>query len=185
MLNNGDIVGLEQDKAQFVEFFTEAVHHKFKSEEEGHPVYVDKPFVKIMTAGSRDEVIRPIKDSDKQRWPREWEFYEKNEEIAVEGWPIEQWPALSKSQIAELKHMNIPTVEALAALSDTGIQNVGMGARELVAKAKAALEAANGNAGLEKLAAENERQKDEIEILKSQVAELAAKVEKKGKKKAA
>lgn len=65
----------------------------------------------------------------------------------------------------------------MAALSDTMKQNIGMGAHELVAAAKAFLESSKDSGVASALAAENERLKSDMSILKEQVSTLASRLE--------
>ncbi len=72
-------------------------------------------------------------------------------------------PALVKN----FKALNIATVEALSAVSDGNLQNIGIGARVWRDKATAYLEAAEKGAA-------SSRAQAEIEDLKAQLASLQA-----------
>jgi hypothetical protein len=92
----------------------------------------------------------------------------------ISGWRLESWPTVNTAQVKGLKYVGIHTVEQLADVSDSVCQSVGMGTMELRIKAKAAIKAAAGNADNERQAVENKRLTDEMEILKAQFAEMAA-----------
>lgn len=53
------------------------------------------------------------------------------------GTPIVTWDDISDSDKQRLRSHKITTIESLAMITDTAIQHLGMGARDLVAKAKA------------------------------------------------
>ncbi|MBF0625284.1 MAG: hypothetical protein HQL82_10830 [Magnetococcales bacterium] len=161
------------DHQLHVEFFNQAVHNPHKSEQEGRPIFEDRAYVRIVTPGSRDEVVRPVTLADQQRFVRQWERFQKLGAQSLEGTPLEQWPALGVGQVAEFKAQNIFTVEQLASLSDTGIANLGLGGREWTARARAFLDQASHNAGGERLAAENVRLRDEVQRLERRLDELA------------
>ena len=63
-------------------------------------------------------------DEHRQRWPRQWEAFEKGLEQPIDGTPINQWPILNNAQVAELKALNIHTIEEMASLSDGGTQQI-------------------------------------------------------------
>jgi hypothetical protein len=69
----------------------------------------------------------------------------------VEGTLLEEWPAISRGQVEELKFLNIRTVEQLVGLSDANAQNI-MGINGLKEKAKKYLEASEKEATAEKFA---------------------------------
>ena len=70
--------------------------------------------------------------------------------------------------------MNILSVEELAAVNDTVISKLGMGAREMREQARAFIDAARSGAGNAMLAAENGRLREEMEALKAQFAAFMA-----------
>jgi hypothetical protein len=163
-----------------VEFFIEAVKQGFKSEEAGRPIYKDTEFVRIHIPGDKNySAEREATAQDKERFALEYARFKnglKDEEQAV-GTPLKHWPAMSRSMAKEFAAVNVHTVEQLAVLSDTAKQAFGMGALEWSRKAQAMLDAAAGNAGAEKYAAENEALKQRIADMEKQFAELSARVD--------
>jgi len=86
----------------------------------GVPKYVDMDFITINIPGNRDLVVHtPVTDFYQWRFPLEYEAFKRGKEAAVVGTPLEMWPALQPSQVAELKHQGVRTVEQLATLSDS------------------------------------------------------------------
>lgn len=115
-----------------VEFEMHPVVHGVLSKEAGREVCVDKEFVRIRVAGNDKEVIfRPVSDQIKARFPQEYEAWKRGQVEPTTGTPIDRWPQLTPGQAANLKSLNIRTVEDMATLSETGLQKVGMGARKL------------------------------------------------------
>lgn len=159
-----------------VEFRMDSVQSQIQSEQAGHPVFVEKPFVTVVIPGSGNTIIDTIADEIYQkRFPEQWARFQSGlKGASVSGWRLESWPAVNTAQVKTLQYMGVHTVEQLADLSDTACQSVGMGTLELRVKAKAAIEAARGGADVERLAAENKRRDDEMESLRAQIAEMRA-----------
>lgn len=86
----------------------------------GVPKYVDMDFITITIPGDKyTEVHRPVSDYDQWRFPREYEAFKRGKDAELVGTPLTMWPALAASQVAELKHQGIRTIEQLAGLSDS------------------------------------------------------------------
>jgi len=151
-----------------------AVVDKKKSDEAGRPIYRDVEWVDIYIAGDKTTChSTKVTDEHKHRWPQVYDAFKRGQEMATTGTPIEEWPILTVSQVAELKAINIFSVEDLASLSDTGLQKVGMGARALQAKAKAFIDSAKNGAETQKLASEMAKQAEEIAYLKSEIERIS------------
>lgn len=159
----------------FPTFYIEAVENKGLSAAEGRPVYQDVEFVRILIAGdSKTEVVHKVSDRIKQEYRAEYEYWKRTQQQAVTGTPLEQWPGASASFIKTCKHVNVFSVEALADLGDSHLANLGMGAREMAARAKAWLAAAKDNAVAERLASENSLLQDQITSLQQQIKDMGA-----------
>ncbi len=154
-----------------VEFYMDSVPSEFQSNQAGHPVFVEMPFIRIMIPGSQNTIIETRADETHQkRFPDLWRRFQQGQSgEGITGWKLEEWPQVNTAQVKTLKYMNVHTVEMLAGLSDTAAQSVGMGVTELRAKAKAALAAAAGSAETEAQAATTKRLEDEIAALRAQL----------------
>jgi hypothetical protein len=160
------------------EFFPHAIQNNHRSSIEGRPIFDTYPYVRILIPGDKHSVVeRKATDADKARFRRQWEAFQQGLAPVETGTPIEQWPQLTVSQVAEFKAMHIRTVEHLAGLSDGNIAKLGPGGRGLVEKAKAFIAQAKDTAEAQRLAGENEHLKSEIAALKEQVAQLALRLE--------
>lgn len=158
----------------FVEFYSDAVELKFKSEEEGRPIFEDRPHVRITVPGDQtNQIERIATDVDKQKYPKAWARFQSSESQGHTGTPLEQWPQITRAQLKEAKYFEVHTVEHMSTLSDSHITRLGMGFQDLRTKAQAYLKAAAGTAEVTKDAAEKERMQQEINDLKVQIAELA------------
>lgn len=174
-VHHGDDAGL------WVEFIRKAVQNNAKSTEAGRPIFDEFDYIEITTPGGKSKVSRKANEEDKKRFSSHWELYQAKQNGAtgdmVIGTPIDQWPALSTGQVHEFRAIGIRTVDQIANLNDQGIQAIGMGGRELKARAQAFLAKASGNAEFEGLAAENERLSEQVALQKTQMEDMAARVE--------
>ena len=88
--------------------------------------------------------------------------------MMVSGTPLEAWPILTSKQVAELKALDIVTVEQIAEMSERNRGVLGSEGRKLIAKAKTYIEQARDAAPLNKLAADNEALRQELARLKAE-----------------
>lgn len=167
------------DSKLYVEFSMEAEHQGFESEQQGRPIFKDVPFITIHFAGdSTKRVVRPVKDEDKERFARQWQQFENQQEQTVSGTPLEQWAMLTKADVASLKAIKIMSVEQLAGVNDSNLATLGLGGRTLRDKAVKWLETAKDGAALSAVFAENETLKADLAAIKQQLAELGKKQKK-------
>lgn len=170
------------DKKLFVQFYLRAVVNNFKSSQEGRPIFDEVDYVRIIVPGDKNTVIdTKVTPEYAQRFATQFEKYKKNQSQAVSGTPLEVWPQMTVGQVAELKAMNVHTVEQLAELPDNLAQRI-MGSHDLRRRATTFLEAANGEAANTKLAAELAQRDNEIELLKAQMSQMQQLIQTKGKK---
>lgn len=174
-VHHGDDAGL------WVEFERKPIQNNSKSTEAGRPIFDEFDYINIVVPGGKTKVSRKATEEDKKRFQAHWELYQRKINGAsgdkVIGTPIDQWNALSVSQVHEMRAIGIMTVDQIANLNDAGIQAIGMGGRELKAKAQAFISQASGNAEFESLAAENERLAEQLALQKVQFDDMAARVE--------
>lgn len=167
------------DELLFVQFFKMPVIKEFESEQQGRPIYEERTMVRIQAPGDMLSIVeREANESHKRRFPRQWAHFEATQTEAsdMNGTPVESWAAISRAQAEELRAMKFRTVEQLASASDMQLQTIGMGGFGLRTKARAFLEQAKDSALVERQAAELARRDEEIERLKTQMAQIAAQV---------
>lgn len=154
-------------------FFYLPVQFRAESEASGHPVFKDVEMVEIFIPGdAKSQPCHKVRDHHIKRWPAQYASFKNGLAQRLNGTPLEQWPGLTVGQIATFNACEIRTVEDLANLSDGQMDGIGMGAREIRARAAAWLEQAQGGAAAERLAAENARKDDQIAELRRQMDEL-------------
>ncbi len=163
----------EEDKRLFVQFYLEPVKNATKSAVEGRPIFDELPMVKIITPGSRDVMVTRATANYQQRFPKQWDAFQRNLSQSIEGTPLEQVPFLTVGQIAELKALNVMTLEQLANLSDAVVHKF-MGAQKMKQQAQTYLDAAKSAAPMTQLMAELEKRDAQIAALQQQVEQLVA-----------
>lgn len=160
------------DKRLYVNFYVRAVMNNFKSSEQGRPIFDEVDFIRIIIPGDKNNVVdTKVTEEHKMRFEKQFERFKKNQEQATTGTPLEVWPQMTVGQVAELKAINIHTVEQLAEVPDNLAQKI-MGSHALRAKAKQFLESAAGEAANSKMAAELEKRDIELAALKEQMAQI-------------
>lgn len=147
-------------------FHTRQVENKAKSREAGRPIYEDVEYVEILIPGSKNErPVRRVNSNDRERWPEAYRRFKDGQAEAQSGTPLEQWPRMSRSRVMELKAVGIATVEDLAAVKDSNLQNIGPDGRELRQNANNFLKAADEDVG---------EMQNRIKELEAKVEELEA-----------
>jgi hypothetical protein len=145
---------------------------------EGRPIYMDEEFIKIFN--SKDNIIeRPVRDSDKQRWPRQYQAWKLTGESTpgAAGTRLEFWPQMTRAQVEEFKYFKIFTVEQLAEAPDSSVGKLP-GITKLKQLAKAHMETARGELPLLKMQMQLDAKDGEVEELKAEVRRLTKMVEK-------
>jgi len=170
-------------KGLTIEFYTLACEVKPESVKQGRPIFRDVEYIRVHPVGDRSSIIeRPVIESDKRRFYRHYERFSRQHVQTQEGTPLSQWPIVTRAQVEEFKFFGIHTVEQLAEIADVNSQNF-MGMTSLKQKAIAYLEAAKGNAPLEKMQAELVSRDNTIATLQQQVNDLVADMKKLRKEK--
>lgn len=154
-------------------FYMQAVENKVRSAEEGRPIFDEREMVEVAIPGDKlTKWVGYVTDVERQRWPDAYTAFKRGEERAASGTPLEQWPVITRGRVAELKGLNILSVEELAGLPDSTLTRLGMGARELREQARSFLETAKAGAGTAKIAADNAALKAQLEMMQKQIASL-------------
>lgn len=195
------MIAAQEKKPPFVMFEYRPVEDRDTTIKEGCPQYKNVAYATITSAGSKDNVVRPVaewfimleKEVLQDRFPREWlqhyrqafAHFEKGEEIPVNGTAIKLWPPVTPAQVKQLTDMHVLTVEQLAEANEQLIAALGMGGRALVQKAQDYLASAkeHGTVVLELESVRRDLQNSEeekaamkvqLEALQSQVTALNA-----------
>lgn len=121
-------------------FFDKPLLNGVKTKEQGRPIYENVPHVHIQQPGERDFLECPVTMEHTERFPKKWAAFQAQQTQKVEGTLLSVLFPNDLAIVENMKHVSILTVEQLAALNDTQIQNIGMGGREFVNRAKQFLE---------------------------------------------
>lgn len=165
-------------------FFVEAVQNTFRTNEEGRPHYDDIEMLKLLIPGDKNSSpVKRVDAEDRERYPKQYAAFKAGIEAPTEGTPLAEWPPILKSQVLELAHFHIKTVEHLAQVHDGQIQNLPMGTRQLREQAKAYLDIALNGTGpiakmvgqIEDMRVEGERKDSIIEEMGKRLAALEGK----------
>ncbi len=196
------------DGELIVEFYIKPYPMDYLTESMGFPIFQDRIWVRIVAPGNSrtvwdtlaagieyDTAIDPDSGEyhttwnvlgqcpngdppDAAKYPNAWARFMRKGEKADDGWPIEEWGVVTRSYAESLKLLNIPTVEALAALTDANAAAV-MGGRKYRDLAKAALDerqrnkiVAHEQAKASRAEEKSNLQDEEIKQLKSAIAAM-------------
>lgn len=125
----------------YVKFYPKWKRNNFLSNKEGREVGEHRDYVMIICPGQpKSEVHREVREEDKREYRTEWEAYKAGKEQRISGTPVELLPGLDKSRADSLKAIYIYTIEQLADVSESAKHAMGMGANDLVNRAKAYLQ---------------------------------------------
>jgi hypothetical protein len=145
-------------------FYMGARENAAKTREMGRPMFDDVEMVRVIIPGDRlANFVDEVSDEHRNRWPDHYAAFKRGELRASTGTPLEHWPPMTTARVAEMKALNIFSVEDLANLSDAAVLRLGMGGRELRAQAQAYISSAKDNAAMTALVAEVERLKQMLE----------------------
>lgn len=162
-------------------FFDKPMLDGVQSKELNRPVFRNVPHVHIQQPGERDFIEQPATDEHVGRFPKQWEAYKQKREAKIEGTPLSILFPTNAAIVENLKHVSIHTVEQLAGLNDTAIQNIGLGGREFVTRAKAFLEAADKGKGFNELSARIDAMALDVKAKDDRIAALEAALTADGK----
>jgi hypothetical protein len=162
-------------------FRKEAILNEEASNRTGMRKFDTVEMVEIIIPGDPgNKPHRRVTDQDRARWPDHYARFLKEQEFAIDGFPIDEWSSLSPAQCMEFKAMGFYTVESIAECSDSNIGKLGLGGMMLRDRARARLESMKTGTESEALVAQNAQlrtqqaaQNETIEALKRQVEELA------------
>lgn len=129
--------------------------------------YEDVVWVKIFNKGdSKNIQERPVRDSDKERWPEHWKAFKENSEAPLNGIPLDDFPQITPAERMRLKSMHVRTVEELVDLPDNQLERLGGRGRSIHKAAREYLAYREGKKVTDL--------EDEIEELKKQIKELSS-----------
>lgn len=195
--------GMGLDGELIVEFYIKPYAMEYLTESMGFPIFQDRIWVRIVAPGNSktvwdtlaaginyDTAIDPDSGeyhttwevlaqcpngdvTDASKYPNAWARFMRKGEKADDGWPIEEWGVATRSYAESLKLMNIPTVEALAALTDATASTI-MGGRKYRDLARAALDERLRNKIVAAEQAKASRAEEKVNLQDEKIKQLEA-----------
>lgn len=187
----------DPDESVIPIFKTTAMQNLRKTAEEGRPIFDDVEVVELHYPGSKnvgayhatdfshwaDDPLSggQVKISYAERFMRQYQQFKMRVTQTKSGTPLANAAFLTPARQAELKALNVYTVEALAAVDGQELKNLGMGGRELKNQAIEYLEESKTGAGSAKLQAEIDALKAKNEVLEEDLKSLKEREASEGK----
>src|SRR6185436_16806313 len=161
-----------KDEGLLVKFFKHPEISRFQSTERGVPIYNDVVMIEVINPGEK-EPVRVLKTREHEfRFPKQWEAFCKGQSQEVQsGTPLDHLFPNEPGTVLTLRASNIFTVQQLANLHDTAINNLQFG-RTLVDRAKAYLGTAEGGAQFHQMEKTIADQARALEDMKTQMAAM-------------
>lgn len=168
---------MEDNRGKMAVFFHAVqVRNNFKSDAEKRPIFEERIFIKKLVPGDSTLIVdRPMREQDMEDFPIEWARFEQKKEQKVAGTPIDAWSAVSETQKAEFKALNIFTIDQFANLPDVAGDKI-MGFNDLRSKARTFIMAAQDSQMIDKIRAEMDKK---LEAQEAELAELRAMINKR------
>lgn len=175
---NGGMVEFGSDDKLYVTFSSKAVVDVIKSREAARPIHQQITYVRIQQPAERDYVERPATDLDIRRFRRQYQHFLDGKAEQPEGTLLSVLFFSNPEIVENLKYLKVFTIEQLANLNDTQIQQIGMGGREFHQRAKDFLSKSEKGKGfhelekrLEQLELSNQVKDEKIKALEAALAE--------------
>ena len=141
-------LSLPHDDKLVVVFKHHAVRNEAKTQENGRPIFDDVEVCEIRPPGSRNSYVFPstsishtsgdgmfgseeVKVTYAERFSRQYRQFKEQQAQTISGTPLQHAPFLTEARRAELRALNVYTVEQLANLDGIELKNLGQGGREL------------------------------------------------------
>lgn len=126
----------EKDRTLAI-FTPHAELDKVASRAAGRPQYRMVAFVEIMQPGETSlKIVRPVTREDINRWPDQWARFRARQDNQPIGTPLAALFPFAPEVVLTLQANNVPTVEALARLSDQAVGMMPFGGLEMKERAR-------------------------------------------------
>ncbi len=178
--NQGAIVDQGDDNRLFVKFEMRSVLDPVATRDNGRPTHIPVDYVHIQQPGERDAFVQPATQEHVMRFRRQWQAYQDGRSEAPEGSPLSLLFLNNPEIVDNLKYFRVSTVEQLATLNDTQIQNIGIGGRQFHEAAKKYLAAAEKGKDFHALAKSVEQLQRDMAAKDAKIASLEAALEDEG-----
>lgn len=162
----------------FARFYMHPVQNAAKTLAQGRPIFDETEYVAIMVPGDKASIVeRPVRlgiqpGADNVKFSVEYNLFKQQKNQQVSGTPLKEFPPISRSQVRELEHFHVRTVEQLAELSDTHAQKF-MGLNSLRELARRFIQHAEGAAPLSALQGQLEDSLNAQQTMYAQMQDMA------------
>ena len=180
------------DDLLIVLFKTLALENEDKSKLAGRPIFDDVEQVEIRGPGSRNSTVHPVNEVSHwmddpytgrqrqvtyaERFQRQYNQFKEHAAQTASGTPLAHVPFLTEGKRAELRSLNVYTVEALAAVDGQELKNLGHNGRDLKNKAEEYIANAMKAAPDMQLRAQLDALRARAEVLEADNAMLKGKI---------
>lgn len=161
----------------YVNFYAKSVPNGAASLDAGRPVFKSIVFMRLQHPGERDCLDRPATRADANRFPSEYRRYIEGRMDAPDGVPLHVLFPNHHDIVQALNYHKVFTVEQLARLNDTQMQNLGMGGLEWSQKAQRYLAHLEKGEGFAKYEEQLRRQALELERANQLNQDLSTKLQ--------
>jgi hypothetical protein len=178
----------DPDEAVVAMFLSSAVKNEAKSAAAGRPIFDDMEVCQLRYPGSKNVGVYPatgfshwaidpysgeqVKVTYAERFARQYRQFKEHSTQTKVGTPLTEVSFLTEARRAELRALNIYTVEALAAIDGLELKNLGFNGRELKNRAIEYIEEARAKAPGTQMAAELEALRARNALLEEDVTRL-------------
>lgn len=170
--------GFEQEQQQaptgqdHAEFYKRPKQNEEKTKLEGRPIFDLVEYVRIMVPGDKWNIVdRPARDEDRRRYAHLYRAFKADEAQQPSGTPLSAWGGLRPERVEEYTFRKARTVEQLADMTDSNLQDMGAGATAERQRARDYVEQAKGNAPIVKMRSELEERDKRIEVMEKALKE--------------
>lgn len=162
------------DKSVYVKFYVRPVADEAASTEAGRPIYKDREYIEIRTPGNQNNIVqRPVSEMDRQRFQGAYRAFKAGDTEQMVGTPLSEVPWVTRSQVEELAHMRIRTLEHLSTVSDEVCGRYA-GMYKMKQRAAAAIVEADKSAPFIQMQAENELLSNRLAVMEQTISEQSA-----------
>lgn len=162
------------DEKLYKRFFMEVLPDEEESVKTGMRKFRDAEMIMIQTPGDkRNIIVREARPDDKERFAEEYAKFRAGHEEQSSGYPLKEWPLITRAMAEEFKYLGFHTVEQLAGANDTVLSRYP-GLREVSRRAQSWIQAQADAAPLEQLQNELKTRDEQIAAMQAQINELIA-----------
>lgn len=181
----------DPDEMLVVVFKTVAMENSSKTLQEGRPIFDDVEICEVRSPGSKevkhfpatamstgwhtDEYGKQYQLSYAERFRHQFMQFKRDAVQTKSGTPLDHLPFLTEGKRAELRALNVYTLETLAGIEGNELKNLGINGRELKNQAQAYMEDALVNAPTLQLQAQLEALEARNRVLEEDMSLLKAK----------